>query len=107
MASQKSLAKILKGFREYHQYTQSALARRMRCAPSFVSEAETSKRTITLNFIGKYADFFACAPSEILYMAEVLDGSDCEFASSETLDQIFMWIDRNKETGVVFHAADQ
>ena len=66
------IAAALKLVRVYHGATQAELAEAFEIGRPYISQLERGRKSVTLNMIQKYSEYFNIPVSSIIYIAEHL-----------------------------------
>jgi transcriptional regulator with XRE-family HTH domain len=67
------LNEALKQIRLFHKLNQKELAEKLKVSKSYISEIESSKKSVSMDMLKKYSDVFSIPPSSLLLFSENLE----------------------------------
>jgi transcriptional regulator with XRE-family HTH domain len=94
------IGKALKYVRIYHNLKQIDLAERLDISPSYLSEIETGKKSVSMELLEKYSRIFKIPASSLLLFSERMDSSLTEKGrvfATEKIMTIIEWFENLKE----------
>jgi transcriptional regulator with XRE-family HTH domain len=69
------LNEALKQIRIFHQLKQVELANKLGISKSYLSEIESNRRSVSIDLLQKYANYFSVPASSLLMFSENLDAA--------------------------------
>jgi transcriptional regulator with XRE-family HTH domain len=87
MNAPSRVSRALKLVRQFHDLSQTDLARRLGISKSYLSELEAGKKSPTMELLGKYSEEFSLPASTLMLFAERLDGN-LSPRQNDTIDKL-------------------
>jgi len=88
--------KALKLIRTFHGCSQTDLAEALAVSNSFISEIESGKKNVTLEFLKRFSEHFKIPMSSIILFSEHMEDSgavrNLRFLASKKIIKLFEWI---------------
>lgn len=69
------LNEALKQIRVFHQIKQVELANNLGISKSYLSEIESNKKTVSMDLLEKYAEYFSVPASSLMLFSENIDAA--------------------------------
>ena len=69
------LNEALKQIRLFHQLKQADLASKLNISKSYLSEIESNRKSISMELLKKYADYFSVPMSSLMLFSENIDAA--------------------------------
>lgn len=95
------LNEALKQIRLFHQIKQSDLAEKLDISKSYLSELESNKKSVSIEILEKYSEYFSIPVSSLMIFSENLDSTKKSYklrikCASKIL-KIMEWINAKDE----------
>ena len=92
----KMIGEALRLIRVFHDFNQTEMASKLGISNSYLSEIETSKKSVTLELLKKYCSILNVPISSLLFFSESLESNQfpekTKVFLSEKILQIMTWI---------------
>ncbi len=91
------IGQALRLIRQYHNKSQKQLASSLEISPSYLSEIESNKKSVSVEILQKYSELFSIPVSSIMFFSENLNNTPIKNHIAQKALNILEWVNNIAE----------